>query len=211
MAQRPKKQEDDNNKRSENRGGEQRGGDQGENPFIEKLVAVNRVAKVVKGGKRFGFAALMVIGDQKGRIGFAHAKAREVPDAVKKATEAAKRNMIRIPLREGRTIHHDVYGHFGAGKVVLRTAPPGTGIISGGPMRAVFEVLGVQDVISKSVGSSNPHNMILATLEALKSTVSPRQVANRRNKKVSDIVGKQKEYGGKLDAEAATKESAKEE
>ena len=207
MAQRPKK--DDDNKRSENRGSH---GDQGENPFMEKLVAVNRVAKVVKGGKRFGFAALMVIGDQKGRIGFAHAKAREVPDAVKKATEAAKRNMIRIPLREGRTIHHDVYGHFGAGKVVLRTAPPGTGIISGGPMRAVFEVLGIQDVISKSVGSSNPHNMILATLEALKATVSPRQVANRRGKKVSDIVGKQKEYGGKLDAEnASAKESAKEE
>ncbi|NDE89623.1 MAG: 30S ribosomal protein S5 [Alphaproteobacteria bacterium] len=203
MAQRPKKQEDD--KRSDNRNN-----DQGENPFVEKLVAVIRVAKVVKGGKRFGFSALMVVGDQKGRIGFAHAKAREVPDAVKKATEGAKRNMMRIPLREGRTIHHDVYGHYGAGKVVLRTAPPGTGIISGGPMRAVFEALGVQDVISKSVGSSNPHNMILATLEALKNTVSPRQVANRRGKKVSDIVGKQKEYGGKLDADAS-KESAKEE
>ncbi len=206
MAQRPKKQEDD--KRSENRGS----GDQGENPYVEKLVAVMRVAKVVKGGKRFGFSALMVIGDQKGRIGFAHAKAREVPDAVKKATEAARRKMFRIPLREGRTIHHDVYGHYGAGKVVLRTAPPGTGIISGGPMRAVFEALGVQDVISKSVGSSNPHNMILATLEALKATVSPRQVANRRGKKVSDIVGKQKEYGGKPDADKdAAKESAKEE
>jgi small subunit ribosomal protein S5 len=217
MAQRPNKQEDDTNKkrsdkRSDNRS-DNRGGDQAENPFVEKLVAVLRVAKTVKGGKRFGFSALMVIGDQKGRIGFAHAKAREVPDAVKKATEAAKRKMIRIPLREGRTIHHDVYGHYGAGKVVLRTAPPGTGIISGGPMRAVFEALGVQDVISKSVGSSNPHNMILATLEALKNTVSPRQVANRRGKKVSDIVGKQKEYGGKLDAgkETADKESAKEE
>jgi small subunit ribosomal protein S5 len=187
---RPKKQNEEE-KKSDNRGG----GD-GENPYIEKLVAVLRVSKVVKGGKRFAFSALMVIGDQKGRVGFASAKAREVPDAVKKATEAAKRKIIRVPLREGRTIHHDVYGHYGAGKVVLRTAPPGTGIISGGPMRAVFEALGVQDVISKSVGSSNPHNMIRATLEALKNTVSPRQVANRRGKKVSDMIGKQKEYSG---------------
>src|ERR1043166_4272269 len=172
--------------------GEGRGGE--DSPFIEKLVAVNRVAKVVKGGKRFGFAAIVVIGDQKGRVGFASAKAREVPDAVKKATEAARRRMIRIPLREGRTIHHDVYGRFGAGKVVLRAAPPGTGIIAGGPTRAVFEALGVQDVISKSVGTSNPHNMIRATLEALKFTASPRQVAARRGKKVGDIIGKQKEY-----------------
>ncbi|HVY12483.1 MAG TPA: 30S ribosomal protein S5 [Alphaproteobacteria bacterium] len=167
--------------------------------FIEKLVAVNRVAKVVKGGKRFGFAALVVIGDQKGRVGFGSGKAREVPDAVKKATEAAKRKMIRIPLREGRTLHHDIYGHFGSGRVVLRTAPPGTGIIAGGPMRAVFEALGVQDVIAKSVGASNPHNMIRATLVALTSTMSPRQVAARRNKKVSDIIGKQKEYASSGD------------
>jgi small subunit ribosomal protein S5 len=182
---RPKKNEEEKS---------QRGGDQEENPFIEKLVAVNRVAKVVKGGKRFGFAALMVIGDQKGRVGFGSGKAREVPDAVRKATDSAKRKMIRIPLREGRTLHHDVHGHFGSGKVVLRAAPPGSGIIAGGPMRAVFEALGVQDVIGKSVGSSNPHNMIRATLVALTSTASPRQVAARRGKKVSDIIGKQKEY-----------------
>jgi small subunit ribosomal protein S5 len=182
-------------------------GDSDEPAFIEKLVAVNRVAKVVKGGKRFGFAALVVIGDQKGKVGFGSGKAREVPDAVKKATEAAKRKMIRIPLREGRTLHHDVYGHFGPGKVVLRTAPPGTGIIAGGPMRAVFEALGVQDVISKSVGTSNPHNMIRATLVALTSTASPRQVAARRGKKVSDIIGKQgKEYGGAEKKEEGAKE-----
>jgi small subunit ribosomal protein S5 len=183
----PKKQNEENK-------GDRR--DSEENPFIEKLVAVNRVAKVVKGGKRFAFSALVVVGDQKGRVGFGHGKAREVPDAVKKATEVAKRNMIRIALREGRTLHHDIYGHFGPGKVVLRTAPPGTGIIAGGPMRAVFEALGVQDVIAKSVGTSNPHNMIHATLAALAATASPRQVAARRGKKISDIIGKQKEYGG---------------
>lgn len=199
MAKPRKQNEEENtNKRPEAR-------DTEESPFVEKLVAVNRVAKVVKGGKRFGFAALIVIGDQKGRVGFASAKAREVPDAVKKATEAAKRRMIRIPLREGRTIHHDVYGHFGAGKVILRAAPPGTGIISGGPMRAVFEALGVQDIISKSVGTSNPHNMIRATLAALKETMSPRQVASRRSKKVNEIIGKQKEYAG-----ASAKEDTKE-
>jgi small subunit ribosomal protein S5 len=185
------------------------GSDQGqheENPFIEKLVAVNRVAKVVKGGKRFGFAAIVIVGDQKGRVGFGSGKAREVPDAVKKATEYAKRKMMRIPLREGRTIHHDVRGHFGSGKVVLRAAPPGTGIISGGPMRAVFEALGIQDIISKSVGSSNPHNMIRATLAALNNTSSPRQVASRRGKKVSEVIGKQKEY-----ADATKREDSKEE
>jgi small subunit ribosomal protein S5 len=188
-------------------------GDSDEPQFIEKLVAVNRVAKVVKGGKRFGFAALVVIGDQKGRVGFGSGKAREVPDAVKKATEAAKRKMIRIPLREGRTLHHDIYGHFGPGKVVLRTAPPGTGIIAGGPMRAVFEALGVQDVIAKSVGTSNPHNMIRATLVALTATASPRQVAARRGKKVSDIIGKQgKEYASSEKKEDGAKDdSAKEE
>lgn len=194
-------------KQNEEEGNSSRAADRDEeNPFIEKLVAVNRVAKVVKGGKRFGFAALIVIGDQKGRVGFASAKAREVPDAVKKATEAAKRRMIRIPLREGRTIHHDVYGHYGAGKVILRAAPPGTGIISGGPMRAVFEALGVQDIISKSVGTSNPHNMIRATLAALKETMSPRQVASRRSKKVNEIIGKQKEYGGASKDEKEQKE-----
>lgn len=163
-------------------------GEKEESEFIEKLVAVNRVAKVVKGGRRFGFAALVVVGDGRGRVGSGHSKAKEVPDAIKKATEKAKRNMIRVPLRDGRTLHHDVKGVFGAGHVVLRTAPSGTGIIAGGPLRAVFECLGVQDVVAKAIGSSNPYNMVNSTLEALKFMQSPRQVAQRRGKKVSDVV-----------------------
>lgn len=158
--------------------------------LIEKLVGINRVAKVVKGGKRFAMAALVVIGDGKGRVGIGTGKAREVPEAIRKATEAAKRKMRRIPLREGRTLHHDVRGEYGAGKVVLRSAPAGTGIIAGGPMRAVFEALGIQDVVAKSVGTSNPHNMIKATFNALDQVVSPRSVAMRRGKKVSDILGR---------------------
>ncbi len=164
--------------------------DRSENELVDKLVHINRVAKVVKGGRRFGFAALVVVGDQKGRVGFGTGKAREVPEAIRKATEAAKRAMIRVPLREGRTLHHDVTGRHGAGRVVLRAAPPGTGIIAGGPMRAVFETLGVQDVVTKSVGSSNPHNMIKATIDALKNCASPRQIAAKRGKKVSEIVGR---------------------
>ena len=156
--------------------------------FTDKLVHINRVAKVVKGGKRFGFAALVVVGDQKGRVGFGHGKAREVPEAVRKATEGAKRALIRVPLREGRTLHHDVSGRWGAGKVILRTAPAGTGVIAGGPMRAVFESVGMADVVAKSTGSSNPYNMIRATFEALKKQVSPRSVASRRGKKVSEIL-----------------------
>ncbi len=156
--------------------------------FIDKLVHINRVAKVVKGGKRFGFAALVVVGDQKGRVGFGHGKAREVPEAVRKATESAKRGLIRVPLREGRTLHHDIDGRWGAGKVVLRAAPPGTGIIAGGPMRAVFESVGMQDVVAKSKGSSNPYNMVRATFDALKKQVSPRSVAARRGKKVSEVL-----------------------
>ena len=158
--------------------------------LIEKLVGINRVAKVVKGGKRFAMAALVVIGDGKGRIGIGTGKAREVPEAIRKATDAAKRAMRRIPLKEGRTLHHDVRGIFGAGKVVLRSAPAGTGIIAGGPMRAVFEALGVQDVVAKSVGTSNPHNMIKATFNALDQITSPRAVAMRRGKKVSEIMGR---------------------
>ena len=161
--------------------------------IIDKLVGINRVAKVVKGGRRFGFAALVVVGDQKGRVGFASGKAREVPEAIRKGTEKAKRNMIRVPLREGRTLHHDVRGTYGAGKVVLRAAPPGTGIIAGGPMRAVFETLGIQDIVAKSVGTQNPHNMIKATFAALQSLQSPRMVANRRGRKVGDIVGRREE------------------
>jgi small subunit ribosomal protein S5 len=160
--------------------------------LIEKLVGINRVAKVVKGGKRFAMAALVVIGDGKGRVGIGTGKAREVPEAIRKATDAAKRKMHRIPLREGRTLHHDVEGTYGAGRVVIRSAPPGTGIIAGGPMRAVFEALGVQDIVAKSVGTSNPHNMIKATLAALNQITSPRSVALRRGKKVSDILGRNK-------------------
>jgi small subunit ribosomal protein S5 len=156
--------------------------------FTDKLVHINRVAKVVKGGKRFGFAALVVVGDQKGRVGFGHGKAREVPEAVRKATEAAKRTLIRVPLKEGRTLHHDIDGRWGAGKVTLRTAPAGTGVIAGGPMRAVFESVGMADVVAKSRGSSNPYNMVRATFEALKGQTSPRSVASRRGKKVSDIL-----------------------
>src|ERR1700753_634826 len=181
--------------RGENR--EQRGGrdrdrnESAESEFVEKLVSINRVAKVVKGGRRFGFAALVVVGDGRGRVGHGAGKAREVPEAIRKATEQAKRTMVRVPLREGRTLHHDLKGHFGAGRVVLRTAPAGTGIIAGGPMRAVFEALGVQDVVAKSIGTSNPHNMVKATLAALSSIVSPRVVAARRGKKIGDILGKQ--------------------
>src|SRR5437016_9536117 len=155
--------------------------------FIDKLVHINRVAKVVKGGRRFGFAALVVVGDQKGRVGHGHGKAREVPEAIRKATDAAKRNLIRVPLREGRPLHHDVAGRHGAGKVYLRAAPAGTGIIAGGPMRAVFETLGMQDVVAKSIGSSNPYNMVRATFDALKRQDSPRAVAARRNIKVSTL------------------------
>jgi small subunit ribosomal protein S5 len=159
-----------------------------ESELIEKLVGINRVAKVVKGGRRFGFAALMVVGDGRGRVGFGHGKAREVPEAIRKATESAKRSMIRVPLREGRTLHHDIHGHYGAGRVVMRSAEPGTGIIAGGPMRAIFEALGVHDVVAKSVGTANPHNMIRATFDALSRSASPRMVAQRRGKKVSDIL-----------------------
>ena len=161
-----------------------------DNEFIDKLVFINRVASVVKGGRRFSFAALVVAGNQKGHVGFGHGKAREVPEAVKKATDSAKNSLIKVPLKEGRTLHHDIEGRHGAGKVILRTAPPGTGIISGGPMRAVFEVLGVQDVVAKSIGSSNPYNMVRATIDALSKIDSPRQVAARRNKKVSEVVTK---------------------
>ncbi len=173
----------------------ERGGDRDnrDSEFLDKLVHINRVAKVVKGGRRFGFAALVVVGDQKGRVGFGHGKAREVPEAIRKATDSAKRGLIRVPLREGRTLHHDVAGRHGAGKVVLRAAPAGTGIIAGGPMRAVFESLGVQDVVAKSMGTSNPYNMVRATFDALKQETSPRSVAARRGKKVSDILARRRD------------------
>ena len=182
-------------RRDDRRGGSK---DDGGEELIEKLVHINRVSKTVKGGKRFGFAALVVVGDGKGRSGFGHGKAREVPEAISKATAAAKKAMIRVPLRDGRTLHHDGKGHFGAGKVTVRSAPSGTGIIAGGPMRAVFESLGVHDVVTKSVGTSNPYNMIRATFEALKEQTSPRSVAQRRGKKVSDLLGR----GGMGAAEA---------
>ena len=169
--------------------GRDRGGSE-EPEFLDKLVHINRVAKVVKGGRRFSFAALVVVGDGRGRVGFGNGKAREVPEAIRKATEAAKRSMIRVPLREGRTLHHDVSGRFGAGRVVVRAAPPGTGIICGGPMRAVFETMGVQDVVAKSIGSANPYNMIKATFQALSDCMSPRSVAAKRGLKVGEIVSR---------------------
>ena len=177
------------------------GSDDGGEELIEKLVHINRVSKTVKGGKRFGFAALVVVGDGKGRVGFGHGKAREVPEAITKATASAKKAMVRVPLKEGRTLHHDGKGRFGAGKVNLRSAPAGTGIIAGGPMRAVFESLGVADVVTKSVGSSNPYNMIRATFDALTDQTSPKSVAQRRGKKVADLLGR----GGasSVEAEAA--------
>jgi len=182
------------------RGGRERSREREErdSEFVDKLVHINRVAKVVKGGKRFGFAALVVIGDQKGRVGFGHGKAREVPEAIRKATESAKRNLTRVALREGRTLHHDIAGRHGAGRVYLRAAPAGTGIIAGGPMRAVFETLGIQDVVAKSIGSSNPYNMVRATFDALKHQDSPRSVAARRTMKVSTLQARR--VGG--DAEA---------
>ncbi len=172
----------------DNRRGNRRDREDATPEFADRLVAINRVSKTVKGGKRFGFAALVVVGDQKGRVGFGKGKAKEVPEAIRKATESAKRNMIRVPLREGRTLHHDIDGRHGAGRVVMRTAPTGTGIIAGGPMRAVFEMLGVQDVVAKSIGSQNPYNMIRATLNGLTKQASPRSVAQRRGKKVADIL-----------------------
>ena len=183
--------------RNNQRRGRGRDGSAEQTDLVDKLVGINRVAKVVKGGRRFGFAALVVVGDEKGRVGFGSGKAREVPEAIRKATEKAKSQMIRVPLREGRTLHHDVRGDFGAGHVVCRTAPAGTGIIAGGPMRAVLETLGVQDVVAKSTGSQNPYNMVKATFEALGRLQSPRSVAARRGRKVSDILGPR---GGAQDA-----------
>ena len=199
----------------ENRGRGERGGREGrgrgegrgrrdreekDNDLIDKLVHINRVAKVVKGGRRFGFAALVVVGDGNGRVGFGHGKAREVPEAIRKATDEAKKSLVRIPLKDGRTIHHEVRGHHGAGKVLVRPAPAGTGIIAGGPMRAVFETLGIQDVVAKSIGSSNPYNMVRATFDALKHQDSPRTVAARRNIKVSTLQSRRQD----VDAEAAS-------
>jgi len=175
--------------------------DRQDSELIDRLVNVNRVAKVVKGGRRFGFSALVVVGDGKGRVGYGSGKAREVPEAVRKATEQAKRSMVRVPLREGRTLHHDIQGRFGAGHVLLRAAPPGTGVIAGGPMRAVLEALGIGDVVAKSLGSSNPHNMVKATMEALRLVNSPRSVAAKRGKKVSEIIGR-REPAAEVVAEA---------
>ncbi|MFT3808357.1 MAG: 30S ribosomal protein S5 [Micropepsaceae bacterium] len=171
--------------------------------FTDKLVHINRVAKVVKGGKRFGFAALVVVGDQKGRVGFGHGKAREVPEAIRKATEAAKRGLIKVALKEGRTIHHEAEGHWGAGKVKLRPAPTGTGIIAGGPMRAIFESLGIHDIVAKSVGTSNPYNMVRATFDALKNGHSPRSIAAKRGKTVAELFSRKDAEAAALAAEQA--------
>jgi len=177
------------------------GGDE-QSEIVDKLVAINRVAKVVKGGKNFAFAALVVVGDQKGRIGYGHGKAREVPEAIRKATEEARKSMIRVPLREGRTLHHDGAGRWGAGKVYMRSAPAGTGVIAGGPMRAVFDVLGVKDVVAKSIGSSNPYNMVRATVDALRNQTSPRQIASKRNLKVQDVISRRTDGSGNAETAA---------
>jgi small subunit ribosomal protein S5 len=178
--------------------GRSRDGEDRDSEFMDRLVHINRVAKVVKGGRRFGFAALVVVGDQKGRVGYGHGKAREVPEAIRKATETAKRSLIRVPLREGRTLHHDVHGRHGAGRVLLRAAPAGTGVIAGGPMRAIFEALGMHDVVAKSQGSSNPYNMVRATFDALRREDSPRAIAGRRNLKVSVLQARRQ--GGETEA-----------
>lgn len=196
MARNPKE-----NTRGKGRGKEKV--QEADSDLIDKLVGINRVAKVVKGGRRFSFAAMVVVGDGRGRVGFGTGKAREVPEAIRKATDQAKRNMIRVPLREGRTLHHDVNGHFGAGKVILRAAPAGTGIIAGGPMRAVFDAMGVQDVVAKSQGTQNPNNMIKATFDALQNSFSPRSIASKRGKKVGEIVARR-------DSGAAAQAAAKE-
>ncbi len=199
MARTPNSDRGERNARGQNERGEraprgqrsdQAPRDKEESDLVDKLVHINRVAKVVKGGRRFAFAALVVVGDSKGRVGYGSGKAREVPEAIRKATDQAKRNMIRIALREGRTLHHDTIGRFGAGHVVLRSAPAGTGIIAGGPMRAVFETVGVQDVVAKCIGTSNPHNMIKATFDALVGITSPRSIAAKRGKKVSEIISR---------------------
>ena len=205
MAQTPSSNRNDQRRPGRGRGRKQEEQRERDDELIDKLVHINRVAKVVKGGRRFSFAALVVAGDGSGRVGFGTGKAREVPEAIRKATDQAKREMIHVPLRDGRTLHHDVEGNFGAGKVILRSAPPGTGIIAGGPMRAVFEAMGVQDVVTKSIGTANPHNMIKATFNALTHSSSPRSVAARRGKKVSDIVARR---GGAAAPAAAAKEQA---
>jgi small subunit ribosomal protein S5 len=187
---------DGDNRRGRGRGPERNAEREPGDELKDKLVTINRVAKVVKGGRRFSFAALVVVGDEKGRVGWGAGKAREVPEAIRKATERAKKTMIRVPMREGRTLHHDVVGDFGAGRVILRAAPAGTGIIAGGPMRAVFETLGMGDVVAKCTGSTNPHNMVKATFAALARTTSPRAVASRRGKKVSDLLGARKDDAG---------------
>ncbi|MBU1209675.1 MAG: 30S ribosomal protein S5 [Alphaproteobacteria bacterium] len=185
------------------RRGRDRDREERDSEFSDKLVHINRVAKVVKGGKRFGFAALVVVGDLKGRVGFGHGKAREVPEAIRKATEAAKRELVRVPLRDGRTLHHDSVGRHGSGRVILRSAPAGTGIIAGGAMRAVFEMLGVHDVVAKSLGSTNPYNVVRATIDALKEQENPRTIAARRGMKVSDIVARRRDASSVAEAASA--------
>jgi len=207
MAQAPARQGNRNSDKGKPQGGRGRQREEKvEDELIDRLVHINRVAKVIKGGRRFSFAALVVVGDGRGRVGYGTGKAREVPEAIRKATDQAKRDMIRVPLREGRTLHHDITGRYGAGKVMMRSAPPGTGIIAGGPMRAVFETMGVQDVVAKSIGSQNPHNMVKATFQALLASQSPRSVAARRSKKVSEIVSRRNEKTATATATSEPKE-----
>ncbi len=190
-------------RRDEQRGDRRNREEERDSEIVEKLVHINRVAATVKGGRRFSFAALMVVGDQKGRVGFGHGKAREVPEAIRKATDEAKKSLVRVPLKDGRTLHHESYGHHGAGKVVVRPAPAGTGIIAGGPMRAVFEALGVGDVVAKSIGTSNPYNMVRATFDALKLQQSPRLVAQRRGRSVAEIISRREGQKGAAETTGA--------
>src|ERR1700759_4558821 len=183
-------------RRNEERGDRRNREEERDSEIVEKLVHINRVAATVKGGRRFSFAALMVVGDQKGRVGFGHGKAREVPEAIRKATEEAKKSLIKVPLKDGRTLHHEVRGHHGAGKVVVRPAPAGTGVIAGGPLRAVFEALGVGDVVSKSLGTSNPYNLVRAVFDALKNQQSPRMVAQRCGRSVTEIISRREGQKG---------------
>lgn len=189
-AERPERAERGNRQHRNNNGERSAERQEAGEELVEKLVGVNRVAKVVKGGKRFGFAAIVVVGDGKGRVGYGTGKAREVPEAIRKATDVAKKKMIRVPMREGRTLHHDVNGHYGSGRVILRSAPAGTGVIAGGPQRAIFEALGIQDIVAKALNSTNPHNLIRATFDALEQVQSPRSVASRRGKRVNEIFGR---------------------
>ena len=204
----PPKGRDDSARGKRGRGGRGQSRDE-DDGLLDRLVSVNRVAKVVKGGRRFGFAALVVVGDGNGKVGHGNGKAKEISEAIRKATEKAKHMMMRVPLRQGRTLHYDMKGRYGAGKVVLRAAPPGTGIIAGGPMRAIFEVLGVEDVVTKSIGTSNPHNMIRATFAAFRSVRAPRVIAAKRGITMKELAARRDDLMKQVKAPVTKQEKKK--